>query len=124
MTLELRPTGTTFVVVGGTFPAIQVQVVDRHGSPVNITGKVIKLTAKRAITDPDSAKWFDLTATHDVDATGLCTFTFTTAMTGFPPGGWPATVRFWNAGDPQPGPPRDAYDCVYQIDAPVLIAEA
>ena len=103
-------------------PSIAFRFVDRSGSPISLTGATVKLAAKRFLTDADSKKLFDKTATG-LSANGNFTVGFAELDTSLV-GTFPGELRRWASGDSLTGPPRDAYAVTVVVNPAVVRSEA
>lgn len=85
---------------------------------LDITGYAFKLCVKRALTDPDSKAWFDLSGAIVTAASGIYKFDLTTEHTCIPPGTWPGEIRVWTDGTTT-NPPHDRISLDFVVEKAV-----
>lgn len=101
----------TITVTEGTSPVETLVLRDFRNQedpnePVSTALKTLRLIVKRRIDDPDSAAFFDITATLPL-GTGLYRFTFTPAETSQLPDTYPGQIRIFNTLTPAVGATPD-----------------
>lgn len=86
--------------------------------PVDITAFKIQFAAKFRLTDPDSAKLFDITATIIDGPTGVYELELSTPQTNLLPAIYFGEIRWWEDGD-DTKPPHDRIPVAYEVLAAV-----
>jgi hypothetical protein len=104
-------------------PTKTFRMKDQDGNAIDITGYTIRFAAKRALTDPDSEKLFDISATLSDPTNGEYQLAFTRSQTSFLAGSYAAELRWWTTGGP-PSTPSDYEASSFAIDEAVIQDES
>ena len=118
----------TITLVANTAPVLTYQLTTFRSAAnpyalVDITGYTFKLMVKPTLAAPDAQAFFDLAGAIVTAASGIFSFTLTTAHTAFMPGTYPGQIRWWNSTPGAAEPPDDAWSVDYIIQPAVRLVE-
>lgn len=106
-----------------TKPVLVFTLGETAESTGSISGYTIRFAAKRALTDPDSLKLFDIAGAITDAANRKFSITLTRNETSIPAGSYAAELRFWKTGGP-PAAPDGHESSSYAVEEAVIQVEA